>query len=82
MMLSDALYFRIIMAVSPGKTRISVTVDRITYSALTEIGKAKDRSISYIVHEAVSFYLNKHPDVHLTQTEDQQIICKELDDHE
>jgi len=60
-----ALKLGVIMAVSMDKTRISVTIDKMTYSLLSEIGRQKDRPMSYIVQQAVSFYLMKHPDARL-----------------
>lgn len=68
------------MAVSTGKTRVSVTIDRTTHSALSEIGRLKDRPISYVMQQAVSFYLTKHPDAHLTSIMGKQKIFEALDD--
>lgn len=59
------------MAVSPSKIRVSITIDQATHSALTKIGKAKDRPVSYIVCQAVSFYLTEHPDSELVQADNQ-----------
>lgn len=55
------------MAVSADKIRVSVTLDNATRSALLDIGKKSDRTVSYIVQQAVKFYLTNHPDIVTSQ---------------
>ena len=75
-----ALKLGVIMAVSMDKTRISVTIDKMTYSLLSEIGRQKDRPMSYIVQQAVSFYLMKHPHARLITGKGMFEIIEALDD--